>query len=382
MSRVPQIDALRGFALCGIVLGNIQWFSGYAVDPSPAKDVLGLDSAVTFALHMCVDGKLYALFSLLFGASFALMIDRERAQGRDAADLARRRLGSLGVLGLLHATLLWFGDILSLYALAAAPLWWILRSRPRHAWTSSLLLLASPAMLAALLLALLDADAPPALIYGPIDTLPAFGAGTAGALLDANAAFLQQRWVLALASGRLPRLLGLFVLGALLVRHRPVVSRRGWVTLLLVAVSSNVALAVLAQAPPLPPSRPGVVRAAVESVALPTGALVYAGIGWRLASRQHPMISALAAAGRLSLSHYLGQSLVMAGLFYGVGLGLWGRLGATSSVAVGLGLAAIQVTVSPWIRARWGLGPGERALRWLSRPRPGDNAATQSTRSA
>ena len=368
MNRVPQIDALRGFALCGIILGNIQWFSGYAVDPSPAKDVLGLDAAVTFALHVLVDGKFYGLFSLLFGASFALMIDRERALGRNPSGLARRRLISLGALGTLHATLLWFGDILSLYAVAAIPLWWILRSRPRHAWASSLVLLASPVFLSLVLVTSVDAQAPPALLYGPIETLPAFGTGSAGALLDANAAFLQQRWVLALASGRLPRLLGLFVLGALLVRQRPVLSRRGWLALVTVAASANLMLGILPQAPPLPPSPLGVARAAVESVALPTGALVYAAVGWRFVSRPSAVSSALAAAGRLSLTHYLGQSLLMAGLFYGVGLGLWGRLGAATSVAVGLGLVGMQVVLSPWLRARWGLGPGERALRWLSRP--------------
>lgn len=380
VSRVPQIDALRGFALCGIVLGNIQWFSGYAVDPSAAKDVLGLDAAVTIALHVCVDGKFYALFSLLFGASFALMIDRECALGRDAADLVRRRLGSLGILGLLHATLVWFGDILSLYAVAAIPLWWVLRCRPRHAWATALVLLASPALLGLALVMSSSAQAPPALIYGPVETLPAFGSGSPGALLHANAAFLQQRWALALASGRLPRLLGLFVLGALLIRHRPVLSRRGWMLLVAVALSSNVALGVLPQAPPLPPSPLGVVRATVESVALPTGALVYAGIGWRLVSRPTAVNSALAAAGRLSLTHYLGQSLVMAGLFYGVGLGLWGQLGAATSTAVGLGLVSIQVVLSPWIRARWGLGPGERALRWLSRPNRSGRASPKENR--
>ncbi|MCR9163428.1 MAG: DUF418 domain-containing protein [Nannocystaceae bacterium] len=372
MSRIPQLDALRGFALCGIVLANIQWFCGYAVDPSPAKDVWGLDYAVSFALHVFVDGKFYGLFSLLFGASFALMIDRERARGADAGGLARRRIASLGVLGVLHATLLWFGDILSLYAVAALPLWWILRARPRHAAVTAIALLASPALLGLVLAACVDVPVP-ALIHGPREALPAFAAGSAGALLDANADFLAQRWVLALASGRLPRLLGSFVLGALLIRHRPTFSRRGWVGLVSVAVSCNVALGLLPGAPPLPPSTLGVARIAVECVAIPTGALVYAGLGGRLFARPSRWTSAFAAAGRLSLTHYLAQSLMMAGIFYGVGLGHWGRLGAAESVAAGLGIACVQVGISPWIRARWGVGPGERALRWLSgrrRPSP------------
>ncbi len=366
-SRVPQLDALRGFALMGIVLGNVQWFSGYAVDPSATKDLLGLDAAVTFALHVGIDGKFYALFSLLFGASFSLMLQRERDRGRDPNVVARRRLVALFIVGIVHATLVWFGDILSLYAVAAVPLAAILQRSDRTVLAGALALLVSPALISGTLLLWADPSPSSELIYGPIDQLPAFAAADIGDLLSANAAFLGQRWVLALTSGRIPRLLGLFLLGAFLIRRRPVFSPFSWGVLLVVAITSNLALASLSGVPPLPPSPLGLLRDTVACVALPAGALAYASVLWGPLSRRGPLADALAHAGRLSATHYLSQSAILALLFYGVGLGGWGVLGATGSVLVGGAVALTQLALSRAWRARLGSGPGELALRSLDR---------------
>ncbi len=150
--RVRQLDALRGFALIGIAAGNVQWFSGYAADPAHAKDLLGLDGSIVFALHLLVDGKFYALFSLLFGASFSLMLQREPERGTDPRRVGRRRLLALLVLGSVHATLVWFGDILSLYAVAALPLAALLRRSDRALLRVSIGLLISPALCSGALL--------------------------------------------------------------------------------------------------------------------------------------------------------------------------------------------------------------------------------------
>ncbi len=364
-TRVRQLDALRGLALVGIALGNAQWFSGYAVDPASAKDVFGLDASVSFALHLLVDGKFYALFSLLFGASFFLMLQREHSRGGDPKRAARRRLLALFLLGSAHATLVWFGDILSLYAVAALPLAALSRCPDRTVLRVSVALLLSPALLSLALLLWADPTASSALIYGPIDQLPAFASGGLVDLLWANAAFLEQRWVLALASGRLLRLLGLFLLGALFIRARPVLGPFAWGVLLIVAITSNLALTTLADAPPLPPSPQGLLRDTIACVALPTGALAYAAILWRPLAKRGIVTDALMHAGRLSATHYLAQSLVLATVFYGVGLGAWGTLGSTGAVLVGGVLALTQVAVSPSWRARVGLGPAERALRSL-----------------
>lgn len=370
--RLHALDALRGFALFGIILGNVTWFSGYAVASADARLALvtpQLDRALAFGLHVAVDGKFYGLFSLVFGAGFALLVEAARRKGADAARVVQRRLVALFVIGLAHATLVWFGDIVSLYAVAALPLWWV------HRWPVARLLrfagacLLAPVLVSALVLALHHgAGAPPPTeaAHGPAALLPSFAHGSYADVLAANRAFLVQRWVLALESSRLLRLLGLFALGVAAVRMRavvPAMAMRVRGRLLWLALASNLALAFLADVSAQPPSELGLLREVVYAVAIPTGALAYAAWLWPVLSRPTPVTAALGAAGRLSLTHYLGQSLVMAVLFYGYGLGQWGRLGLTPALVVAAAIAATQIALSPrWLR-RHDHGPAELVLR-------------------
>lgn len=372
--RIPALDALRGLALVGIILGNVTWFSGYAVATPQARAALGtspLDSLIGVALHVAVDGKFYGLFSLIFGAGFALMLAGAEARGHRIAPLVRRRLAALFVLGLAHASLVWFGDIMSLYAVAAIPLYWMRNASPRRLAAGALICLTMPVVCSAAQLVvqtLVAPTPPPAAGHGPAALLPAFASGTYADLFVANRAFLVERWALALHSSRLVRLLGLFLLGMLAVRMRPEPSRGARRGLLVVAVVSNVALALFASVPVRPPTPMGLVRDLVYAIAIPTGSLAYAAVLWPWLGRRGRATRALAAAGRLSLTHYVTQSMVMAGLFYGCGWGLWGRLGLTGAVAVALAIVATQILLSVTWVARYGHGPGEWLLRRMSRP--------------
>lgn len=135
---------------------------------------------------------------------------------------------------------------------------------------------------------------------------------------------------------------------------------------------SNLALAGLADVGVLPPSSRGLARDILSCVALPSGALAYVALLLPWLRRRGPVVRALEHAGRLSLTHYLSQSLVLAAVFYGVGLGAWGRLGATEGAAVGLLLVAGQIGVSGSVLRRLRIGPAERLLRALDlRPQRG-----------
>ncbi len=116
--RIELLDVLRGLAVCGILIGNMQWFSGYGFLPPilTAQSAL-YDQITTFIVHFLVEGKFYSIFSFLFGFGFALQIARAEERGDAGASLFKRRLFWLLVIGLLHAYLLWAGDILSIYAL-------------------------------------------------------------------------------------------------------------------------------------------------------------------------------------------------------------------------------------------------------------------------
>ena len=75
--RLEIVDVLRGLAVCGILVGNIQWFSGYGmVPPSLAVGQSTLDQVIHFLVHFFVEGKFYSIFSFLFGFGFAMQIAR------------------------------------------------------------------------------------------------------------------------------------------------------------------------------------------------------------------------------------------------------------------------------------------------------------------
>jgi len=128
--RISALDTVRGAALVGIVVGNVMWFSGYAVATEQARQALGtpsVDRALAFLSHWLVDGKFYGLFSLLFGVGFSMMVASAEAQGLRVGSVVVRRLLALALIGFAHASLLWFGDIISLYAVAAIPLVFVRR---------------------------------------------------------------------------------------------------------------------------------------------------------------------------------------------------------------------------------------------------------------
>src|SRR5919107_1236143 len=115
--RIEILDVLRGLAVCGILIGNMQWFSGYGMMPQVLAAQSPVADRVThFLVHFFVEGKFYSIFSFLFGFGFALQIERAEGRGDLKASLFKRRLFWLLVIGLLHAYLLWAGDILSIYA--------------------------------------------------------------------------------------------------------------------------------------------------------------------------------------------------------------------------------------------------------------------------
>ena len=119
-ARDPRIDALRGFALLGILLVNIQSFISGAPNALgflPADAGLS-DRVAYFITATFILGKFMPLFGMLFGAGFALLYDKLSATFEAPRRLYRRRLAFLAGFGLLHALLLYFGDITLAYAIA------------------------------------------------------------------------------------------------------------------------------------------------------------------------------------------------------------------------------------------------------------------------
>lgn len=123
--RITSLDVLRGFALLGILLMNIVGFGlySYAYDnPTSAGGATGANLWMWIVLHIVAEGKMRCLFSLVFGASVVLLTSR--LEGRpDAADIYYRRTLWLLLFGVIHAYLLWQGEILYPYAMCGLALY-------------------------------------------------------------------------------------------------------------------------------------------------------------------------------------------------------------------------------------------------------------------
>lgn len=126
--RVASVDVLRGFALLGILLMNITSFGlpdwDYAFPLTTALPVFSgphakVNTVVWFLRWVLAEGKMRALFSMLFGAGAVLLTSRaeQRGAGDRTADIFTRRNMWLVLFGMLHGYLIWYGDILYWYGL-------------------------------------------------------------------------------------------------------------------------------------------------------------------------------------------------------------------------------------------------------------------------
>lgn len=129
-TRVQGIDVARGVALFGIFVVNAPMFGqpfGVIFDPGAPVDEGWASVAVFWFTKIFCEGKFYPLFSILFGAGLAMMFESAQRDGRSFGWSYFRRLLLLGIFGIAHVVLLWYGDILLIYSLIG--LWMILLGR-------------------------------------------------------------------------------------------------------------------------------------------------------------------------------------------------------------------------------------------------------------
>jgi uncharacterized membrane protein YeiB len=142
--RIEALDVVRGFALLGIFLMNIEWFNrplatfGQGIPPG----LTGLDWLASWFIAYFVQGKFWTIFSLLFGMGFAVMLVRAERAGRQFTQLYLRRILALAVFGGVHFIYLWEGDILLSYAAGALGLLIMLYGRARPILIACAVLLA------------------------------------------------------------------------------------------------------------------------------------------------------------------------------------------------------------------------------------------------
>ena len=131
--RIEALDVVRGFALLGIFLMNIEWFNRTisSLGEGMPRGLTGIDWFASWFIAYFVQGKFWTIFSLLFGMGFAVMMTRAARAGREFTRVYLRRVLALALFGAAHFLLLWEGDILFSYAIGALMLMVVLYGRTR-----------------------------------------------------------------------------------------------------------------------------------------------------------------------------------------------------------------------------------------------------------
>lgn len=148
--RIVSLDVLRGVAVLGILIMNIQSFSmieAAYLNPSAYGDLTGLNKWTSILSHIFADQKFMTIFSILFGAGIVLMTAKAEANGRKSVGLHYRRTFWLFIIGAMHAYLLWHGDILVLYALCSVGAYWFRKISPRKLLVIALIFLSVASLL-------------------------------------------------------------------------------------------------------------------------------------------------------------------------------------------------------------------------------------------
>jgi len=385
-ARISSLDVLRGFAVLGILVMNIQAFSmiGSAyINPTSYGDLTGANYWVWVLSHVLADQKFISLFSMLFGAGIVLMARKTQQGGARPASLHYRRMGWLILFGLLHSYLLWSGDILYTYGMCGLLVYLFRKRSPSTLLVSGFVFLAIGSAISLGIGQWIRSAPEEALIelregWQPDSAtialeLAAFRGGWLTQMPSRSAeAFLFQAFLfptafLWKASALMLVGMGLFKLGVLSGGR----STRFYLGLVVIALVLGV-----------PTIAYGVHKNFEAGWDMRSSfffgigsqynywASVLVALGWvgvvilacRSASLQRAA-RALGAVGRMAFTNYILQTVICTTIFYGHGLGLFGYVDRVGQILIVFSVWAVQLVLSPiWLR-RFRFGP----LEWLWR---------------
>ena len=370
------LDALRGLALMGIALANFPEFALWTFlssEQQAAMPTAYIDEIVRFLQYLVVDGKFYSIFSILFGIGFSLIMERHGLR------LFVRRMLILVIIGFLHLMFIWSGDILLLYAVGGLLLTLMIGLSDKSLFILALSLIMIPVGLDALI-EFGGFDFPEPFYQAWWNKAEALGineANFASWLRDANSygqmfAFLVQGayerlWEF-VEGHRLPKVVGLFILGYLASKHRlyarlqdlPLWKALYWS----VSIGLPTSLLYAWSATSGHPWGLTVHSLLYAVSVIPLSSVFIIGVcRLYLQSPKSVVFRWLAAPGRMALSCYISHSLIGILLFYGLGFGLGTSLGLVYIELIALVVFLIQIIVCRIWLNYFRFGP----LEWLWR---------------
>ncbi|MEZ3163302.1 DUF418 domain-containing protein [Halorubrum sp. RMP-47] len=377
--RITSLDALRGFALLGILVINIRVFSmpeQTLLNPTVYGDFTGLNYWTWFAGHVFAQSKFITVFSALFGAGVLLFVESKEEKGQDAARLHLRRTAVLIAIGLLHAYLLWYGDILVTYGLTGIFLLFVRDLDARRLTTlAGVFLLFVPAI--ELFAAVSVGGEAIAAQWQPAEAaIREQVAAYRGGWIDqmshrVSSSF--QRQTSGFIGQSFWRVGGVMLLGMALYKEGVLTGERSTAFYRRLVAAGVVGVGIVVAGVAYVEANDWSAGAAlywrqfnyVGSLLVAGGyvGLVTLFVRWRgegLATR------ALAAVGRTAFTNYLLQTVVATTIFYGHGLGLFGSVSRVEAMAIVVAIWAVQVPLSVlWLRY-FRFGPVEWVWRTLT----------------
>lgn len=367
--RVHSIDILRGFSLLGILLVNM--FAFYL--PMPHIDLASwFTEAPDIIWHQTLDiyvqSSFYPLFSMLFGYGIAMQFMKAESMGSNFYKFGPKRLIILLIIGLLHAFLIWWGDILTMYAFCGFFLLLFLRFSSGWILTFGLIIngimhLFFIAIFALTGMSNMEVEAPAVDIVMINDAITAYGVG------NWTDAFLQRLKDLSLQMGvsmwisALTTILPYMLIGAAAAKWRLIERAKElkglWITFAIVFL----ALGILIKSAPYTFTRTYLLDYLKVFVGGPILAIGYIGVIICLCMIPFvvKILAPLARAGRMSLTLYLMQSIICTLLFYHFGFSLYGEIDVQMGTFIAIGIFIVQVIFAELWFIKFKQGP----LEWL-----------------
>lgn len=387
--RILVLDVLRGIAILGILIVNMGMINTPYIylDLAHIEMWTGLWDQITNGLIVIfAQGKFYTLFSFLFGYGFIIFLERAEQKVKKPHLLLLRRLFILFVIGLIHAYLIWWGDILMTYAAGGLVLLAFYRQKPKTllVWAASIIcILVLFIFLLAGLFFLLDSATftnENQKLYEFYQkeiaaSLYAYGEGSFIELM--NQRIKDVHFVLSNVFYSMFTILPMFLLGAytakkqiiqLLEQHRQFIRIVG-IFGIVVGISLNILKFWSAsKIDPIESTIYDFINALAMIIGDPALCLGYIAsiilifdkAVWR--SRLIPF----AHVGRMAISNYLFQSIICTSIFYSYGLGLYGQIRPLYGVILTLAIFSFQLYVSRLWMLKFYYGPVEWIWRSLT----------------
>lgn len=390
--RVKEIDFVRGIALLGILMVNMSIFRdsifGMSIGKPTSEGMLS-----TFAngiIYLFAEGKFYSLFSLLFGFGFSIFLLKEQTQHIQMESVFKRRMLGLLGFGVIHAFLIWSGDILITYAILGFFLiaFKKVSNKGLIKWAIGLVVfvvvlqififgmveLVSNTSYSSMVMeqvgnvekvlgekAILSRD-----IYSGINYVAMVG-------MRAKETVHQLSGFIVI----FPSVLAMFLIGFALGKsgrlrnisdNKRFFRKMFWICLLLgLPLATMHAYGMFAYSR-MATDMSGSFHILGFFLGSPVLALAYFSGGLLLFNRfaESKFFQMIANAGRMALTNYLMQSIICTTIFYGYGFGLLGKVNAFYGLILTLVIWGIQLPLSSWWLSRYRFGPTEWLWRWIT----------------